>query len=191
MRAEPVDRATFLAQGGLLVVAFALPNAAAAQQAQSPPGSGQREAAPQGRPQYPNVDSWLAIERNGDVTVFFGKAELGTGTETALAQLVADDLDVSLERVRVVQPDTARTPNQGYTAGSQTLTTGALPVRHAAATARMTLLALAAERLKIPVAQLETHEGTVVTRSSDVDPQPLGYGELIGGSWAPARRRRP
>src|SRR5581483_11960384 len=79
------------------------------------------EANPQGQAIYPDVDSWIAIERNGDVTISWGKVELGTGIETAIAQLVADELYVPLDRVRVIGVSTA-TPNQGYTAGSQSLT---------------------------------------------------------------------
>ncbi len=160
-----VDRSSFLAGAAGLVVSFTLGTPAAAQQRQSAPGSGQREAQTRGANQYPDLESWLAIGRDGDVTVFFGKAELGTGTQTALAQLVADDLAVPFARVHVVQPDTTRTPNQGYTAGSQTLTSGALPVRQAAVTARHMLLALAAERFHVAVDALETRDGAVVLRA--------------------------
>ena len=67
------------------------------------------------------LDDWLAIEENGDVTAFSGKVELGTGTLTALAQIVAEELDLPLSRVHMVMGDTARTPNEGYTAGSMTI----------------------------------------------------------------------
>ncbi|HEX3551497.1 MAG TPA: molybdopterin cofactor-binding domain-containing protein, partial [Candidatus Elarobacter sp.] len=159
-----VDRASFLAGSAGLVVSFALGAPVSAQQQQSAPGSGQREAQTRGANQYPDLESWLAIDRSGDVTVFFGKAELGTGTETALMQLVADDLDVPFARVHVVQPDTTRTPDQGYTAGSQTLTSGALPVRQAAVTARRMLLELASTHLRAPVDALEARAGSVSVR---------------------------
>lgn len=179
MTREPIGRAAFLAGGGMVMVAFALPPAVLAQQQQAAPGSGQSEARTQGAQQYPNVDSWLAIDHTGDVTVLFGKAELGTGTQTALAQLVADDLDVALARVLVVDPDTTRTPNQGYTAGSQTLTSGALPVRQAAATARLVMLELAAAELHVPIERLRTHEGTVFVAGKPALVR--SYGALIGG----------
>lgn len=174
-----IDRGTFLARGGMLVVAFAWPDVVSAQQQQSAPGSGQREAQTQGTPQYPDVQSWLAIERDGTVTIFFGKAELGTGVKTAVAQLVSDDLDVPFSSVRVIAPDTSRTPNQGYTAGSQTLTAGATPVRQAAATARLALLELAAAQLNVPIDRLETRSGNVVV--SGETSRALPYGTLLAG----------
>ncbi len=65
------------------------------------------------------LDDWLAIEPDGMITAFSGKVELGTGTRTALTQIVAEELDVPFERVRLVMGDTARTPDEGYTAGSR------------------------------------------------------------------------
>ncbi|HYZ16958.1 MAG TPA: molybdopterin cofactor-binding domain-containing protein, partial [Candidatus Acidoferrum sp.] len=128
------DRASFLRQAGSLVVAFALPASPALAQSgvHNAAPSGNQEAKPIGTPSYPNVDQWLAIDRDGKVTVTFGKVELGTGTETALLQLVADELYVPLDRVHLVEVDTSHSPDQGYTAGSTTLSVGAVPVRHAA-----------------------------------------------------------
>ena len=66
----------------------------------------------------PNLGGWLRINADGSVTVFTGKVELGQGILTALSQIVADELDVDLARIRMVSGDTSRTPNEGYTAGS-------------------------------------------------------------------------
>src|SRR5215471_12176292 len=65
------------------------------------------------------IDSWLAVHGNGTVTVYVGKVELGTGVMTTSMQLVADELDVPLSKVTVIEGDTWRTVDQGYTAGSQ------------------------------------------------------------------------
>ncbi len=174
---EPVlDRARFLAVGGALVVAFALPGCAPGRNAG---GSGTSEANPMGAKVSPAVDAWLALGADGAVTVFFGKVELGTGVETSLAQLVADELYVPFARVRVVQADTARTQNQGYTAGSQTLTSGATPVRHAAAEARLVLLGLGARHLGVGPDRVETRDGAVAVRGEPA--RRVSYGALIGG----------
>src|SRR5678815_775142 len=82
-------------------------------------GSGRREAAWGEASDW--LDDWIAIKPDGTITAFSGKVELGTGVRTALAQIVAEELDVPVERVRMVMGDTARTPNEGYTAGSMTL----------------------------------------------------------------------
>ena len=67
------------------------------------------------------LDDWIAIEPEGTIVARSGKVELGTGVRTALAQIVAEELDTPLERIRMEMGDTARTPNEGYTAGSKTI----------------------------------------------------------------------
>src|SRR6185437_16314931 len=107
------------------------------------------------------IDDWLAIAPDGAVTIFSGKVELGTGVRTALAQVVAEELDVALASVRVVMGDTARTPNEGYTAGSKSVATIWGSARHAAAAARQELLALAAQRLGVTPVDLLVADGVV------------------------------
>src|ERR1700736_6705200 len=85
------------------------------------------------------IDSWLAVKADGGVTCFTGRVDLGTGMRTALAQIVADELDVDLERVTMVMGDTARSPDQGTTSGSTTIQKEAIPIRHPAADARQLL----------------------------------------------------
>ena len=126
------------------------------------------------------VDDWLAIDRAGTVTVYSGKVEQGTGTDTALLQLVADELAVPFDRLRIVDGVTGLTPDQGITSGSATIHSGSVPMRQAAATARVRLLALAAERLKMPAAELVARDGYVMPRGGDRS-RALPYGELIGG----------
>src|SRR6266567_219707 len=86
------------------------------------------------------LDDRLAIARDGTVTAFSGKVELGTGVRTALAQIVAEELDVPFEWIHMVMGDTALTPDEGYTAGSQTIEVGGTALRNAAAEARRALL---------------------------------------------------
>src|SRR5688572_33484351 len=79
------------------------------------------------------LDDWVVIEPDGRVTIFSGKVELGTGVSTALAQIAAEELDVSLESIRLVMGDTGRTPDEGHTTGSKTLQIAGAALRHAAA----------------------------------------------------------
>ncbi len=123
------------------------------------------------------IDSWLAIKADGGVTCFTGRVDLGTGIRTALAQIVADELDVDLERVTMVMGDTARTPDQGTTSASNTIQREAIPIRHAAADARQMLLKLASDRLGVAVSDLRAASGII---SSGRAGKSISYGELIG-----------
>src|SRR5204863_7943621 len=93
------------------------------------------------------LDDRIAIAPDGTVTAFSGKVELGTGVRRAVAQIVAEELDVPFERVHMVMGDTARAPNEGYTAGSNTIRGSGTALRRAAAEARHAMLKMAAERL--------------------------------------------
>ena len=115
----------------------------------------------------------LVVEIGGDgrVTIYTGKVELGTGVRTTTMQLVADELDVPLEMLAVVEGDTWQTPDQGYTAGSQSnktnyAATGGL--RQAAAEARLALLNMAAPLLGAPVSKLIVKDGTVIGGNGQV-----------------------
>ena len=175
-----IERLEFLRQSGALVVAFAVGAPAstpAPAVAPKPPGAS--EANPKGPVIVPRVDSWIAIDTKGNTTVFFGKVELGTGVETAVAQLAADELYVPFASVHVIAGDTSRTPNQGYTAGSQTLSNGAVAVRQAAGTARAKLVALGAAHLGADASALSTRDGVVFVTATPA--QRVTYAELIGG----------
>ena len=124
------------------------------------------------------VDGFLAIDADGKVTLFSGKVDLGTGVRTALTQIAAEELDVPIERVTVVQGDTALTPDQGPTFGSLSIQNGGMQIRQAAATARRQLMQAAAQRLGVPAAELVTEDGTVRPRRGGAG---VGYGELVGG----------
>ena len=102
------------------------------------------------------LDSWIAIDRQGRVTAYTGKCELGQGLYTAQTQLVAEELAVAIDRVILIQCDTARTPDQGTTSGSQShpANFNSTNLAQAAATAREALFRMAASRLEVPVEQL-------------------------------------
>ena len=107
------------------------------------------------------LSAWLAIDPNGTVTLYTGKIELGQGIGTALSQIAADELDVDLKRLEVVHGDTARTPNEGQTAGSLSVEQSGTAVRFACAEAREILLSAAATKLGVPDAELKVSDGTV------------------------------
>ena len=93
------------------------------------------------------VDSFLAIDKAGNVTVYSGKVDLGTGITTALRQIVAEELDIPTSRIELVQGDTSLTPDQGTTWGSLTIQVGGVQLRQAAAAARQALITEAGKKL--------------------------------------------
>ncbi len=125
------------------------------------------------------LDAWLAIELDGTVTAFSGKVELGTGVRTALAQIVAEELDVPLERVHMVMGDTARTPDEGYTAGSMTISGSGTALRNAAAEARRAMLGMAAERLDATLDEMIIRDGII--KVAGHPERSVTYAELMGG----------
>jgi CO/xanthine dehydrogenase Mo-binding subunit len=170
------SRRTFLKSGGALVVSFssvaALMDEAAVAQGQF--GTQDPRVARQ-------VDSWLAVGADGRVTAYTGKCELGQGIYTAQMQLVAEELSVPLARVTLIQCDTALSPDQGTTSGSQSTPTNFNEANLAAAcaTAREALLRLGSERLGVPVDRLTVVDG-VIGVEGDAS-RWVGYGELVGG----------
>jgi CO/xanthine dehydrogenase Mo-binding subunit len=107
------------------------------------------------------LDGWLRINPDGTLTVFTGKVELGQGILTALSQIVADEMDVELSRIRIVSGDTSRTPNEGVTAGSLSIEQSGTALRYASAQARQILLQAAAQKLAVPAGELQVADGTI------------------------------
>lgn len=123
-----------------------------------------------------DCDAFLAIDAQGRVTVFVGKVDMGTGIRTAFIQIAAEELDVPMTSVSVVEGDTATTPDQGVTYGSLSIQNGGVALRAAAATARREVLRLAGERLNAPPASMRIEEGVIIAPNGRVT-----YGELVGG----------
>ena len=149
-------RREFLQQSGAIMVGFSLAPAAFGQQPAPKPA-----LLPGSLNANRMLDSWLRINPNGTVTVFTGKAELGQGILTALAQIAADELDVSYERIEMISADTSRSPNEGMTAGSLSVEQSGTAIRYAAAEARDILLQLAATRLGVTADKLAVGDGMV------------------------------
>jgi nicotinate dehydrogenase subunit B len=172
-------RRLFQATAGL-VVSFSLPAGRALAQGQVDP-SAIPTAGFGGKPVSPTiVESYIAIHKDGQVTLYTGKVELGTGVQTALTQILAEELDVPFAAVSTVTGDTALTPDQGVTSGSQTIQSGGMQIRHAAATARRELLTLASAHLKAPVSALTVKDGVV----RDASGGSVTYAELLP-AWEP------
>jgi len=109
----------------------------------------------------PNLDRWVAFPSPGKVTVLTGRVELGQGVLTAMAQIAADELDVAIERVTVRSGDTAKAPNEGYTAGSQSIQFGGVAMRQACADVRALFLDQAAKVVGCKVAELSIDDGRI------------------------------
>ncbi len=134
-----------------------------------------------GAPSPNQLDSWIAIGADGNVTAYTGKEEIGQGISTAQIQLVAEELCVPFNHVNLIYCDTALTPDQGITSGSQSHPTNFnhRNLAQAAATARETLVELASKRLGMPADQLVAADGAVSAKSDAS--KKISYGELIGG----------
>src|ERR1700742_3562092 len=116
---------------------------------------------PAGNGENGAFETFVRITADGSVTAFNGHVDLGTGIRTALGQIVAEELDVSLARVVVILGDTSRVPNQGATIASETIQITAVPLRKAAAQARQFLLRRAAERFEVPLDDLAIEDGQI------------------------------
>ena len=171
MKTIELNRRQFLKSSGALVVGFNLfgPSRVLAQSMVEP----HPEADPT------ELDSWLAVARDGTVTVYSGKVDLGTGVETALAQIVAEELDVPFDKVHMVGLDTTKAIDQGITAGSRTIERAGPQLRQAAAAARRELLKRAAAELGAPPERLAVKDGVVNVVSDPL--RKISYAQLIGG----------
>ena len=122
------------------------------------------------------LDSWIAVLPDGRVQAFFGKMDMGQSLDIAIAQIVAEELDVSVDRVEVVMGDSGTSCNQGGASGSTGISLGARPLRNAAAEARRLLLERAAKQLGVAGSDLKVEDGIVSGKGRSV-----AYAELIGG----------
>ncbi len=173
---DQMTRRAFLKTGGALVVGLSLgpmgSRRVSAQAALSADSFLGKTVAPDA------VDGFLAIHADGTVTLFSGKVDLGTGARAALRQMAAEELDVALERVSMVEGDTALTPDQGATAGSAGVSRGGMQIRRAAATLRQTLLERASQRLGRPVGELEVADGVIQPKGGGAG---VSYADLVAG----------
>jgi len=124
------------------------------------------------------VDAFLAVNSDGTVTVFCGKVDLGQGLRIAIPQIAAEELGIDIDKIKYVEGDTALTPNQGRTSGSNGIQRGGMQIRQAAATARKALIALAAQRLNANPEDLVAVGGVVRPKAGGAS---IAFASLIGG----------
>jgi len=110
----------------------------------------------------PVLERWVSFPAPGKVTVNTGRVELGQGVLTAMAQVAADELDVAPARITVHSGDTVRAPNEGYTAGSQSIQTGAVALRQACADVRALFLDQAAAIIGCAPSELSIRDGSIL-----------------------------
>ena len=109
----------------------------------------------------PRLSQWLRVHRDGTVSIYSGKVEIGQGILTALAQIAADELGIALERIRMVPADTTVSPDEGVTSGSLSIEDSGVALRSACAQARALLLESAAARLAVSARDLQVADGAV------------------------------
>ena len=170
----PLSRREFLKASGALIVTAAGPVWFGDALAQTP-SAGKPPLVPT------ELDSWVAIGPDGRAMAFFGKMDMGQSLDVAIAQIVAEELDVAVDKVDVVMGDTALTCNQGGASGSTGIFEGAKPLRKAGAEARRLLVQAASQKLGVPPEQLRVDDG-VVSAVSDASRR-VSYAELIGGRY--------
>jgi nicotinate dehydrogenase subunit B len=127
------------------------------------------------------LSSYIAVNADGSVSAFFGKMDMGHGLAVAIAQIVAEELDVPFKSVTVFMGDTANSVNQGGASGSTGIQNGGKQMRMAAAEARRVLVEMASGLLSTPVEQLKVNDG-VVSAASDPGKR-ISYAQMIGGRY--------
>ena len=170
---DALSRRAFLTSTGALVVTLAAPSQWAS-------------AAGNGAPARPSVtgdqlDSYITIDADGTVVAYYGKIDGGQGLGTAIAQMVAEEIEVAFERVRVVMGDSALTLDMGGASAAIGVSHGGMMLRRTAAEARHLLVEMAAKSLGQPANQLTVTDGVV---HAVADPaKRVSYAELIGGRY--------
>lgn len=143
----------------------------------------QQEQGESGRGRFdqrvPNdIGAWIHIDEAGTVSVFTGKVELGQNIRTSLAQAVAEELRVPLNTIRMVMADTDLTPFDAGTFGSRSIPFMSPQLRKAAAAARETLVALAAEHLKVAPGEVRIVDARFVNHDAS---KSLSFADVAKG----------
>jgi nicotinate dehydrogenase subunit B len=173
-----VSRRGLLKSTGAVVISFTLAGPtravlAAPEQPEDPKWSADLQ-----RDITPELDGWLRVDQDGQITLYTGRVEIGNGILTALQQIVTEELSVPFGSVSIISADTDVVPNQGITSATTTIGVAAVVIRQAAATARQAILETAADELGVSGDQLELQDGVV--RATDGDEERT-LGDLVGG----------
>ncbi|MBV9744182.1 MAG: xanthine dehydrogenase family protein molybdopterin-binding subunit [Acidobacteriia bacterium] len=168
-----IDRRSFLkvtaaSGGGLLLGLYSQPKASAQ-------GRGPAPAPPD-----PHV--YIKIAPDGTTTIIAKNPEVGTGVKTMLPMLIAEELDVDWNKVKIEQTDFDDTKYFGqFTGGSLATPQNWVPMRQAGAAGRALLLKAAAQTWNVPESECSTSVGRVLHKASN---RSLGYGELVDKALA-------
>jgi len=127
------------------------------------------------------LSSYIAVNADGTISIFFGKMDMGQGLAIAIRQMVAEELDAPFKDTKIFIGDTATSVNQGGASGSTGVQEGGHQMRMAAAEARRVLLEMAANKLGVPADQLTVTDG-VVHATNDATKK-ISYAQLIGGQF--------
>jgi CO/xanthine dehydrogenase Mo-binding subunit len=173
-QSQEMDRRAFLAASGALCVTIAgsnlLPTDASAEPSWTRP------------PFTPDqLDSWLSMDKAGRVTAFFGKIDVAQGVDVAVSQIIAEELDIPVESVKMVMGNTKLTIDHGGTTSDSGIMDGGELMRQTAAEARRVLLEAAAKQLGADVSALRVENG-VVSLASDPSKK-VTYADLLGGRY--------
>ena len=170
MSSTLLSRRAILQGAGILLVGVGLPGIPV----RATPATGRGRMPPE----PDQLASYITVSRDGSVVGWMGKIDLGQGTDIGWIRIIAEELDVPVERVSIVEGDTDRTVNLGGASGSTGIYRGGAVMRCAAAEARRVLVELASQRLGVPSERLVTEDGRVWDASDRR--RSLSYGELIG-----------
>ncbi len=168
-----INRRSLLAGAGALTISVVLPGS------QARAAIFGADKRPELKPE--NLSTYITLNADGSCTAYWGKMDMGQGTDVGVCQMIAEELDLPVERVELLQGDTATSINMGGASGSTGVQQGGKAMRSAAAEARYQLVELGAKQLGIPADQLTVTNGVV---HSKADPsKKISYGELIGGRY--------
>jgi nicotinate dehydrogenase subunit B len=164
-----LSRRAFISSTGALIVTLATSDWTAA-------ATSEGAAKPSLKPDQ--LDSYIAIEKDGTITAYYGKIDGGQGLGTSVAQMVAEEFDVPLERVHVVMGDTARTVNMGGASAATGVSRAGMNLRNMAAEARRLMIDMAAKTLGVPIERLTVSDG-IIHDTTDANKR-ISYADLIG-----------
>ena len=168
-----INRRNFLGSAGALTVSVLLPGMSA-------------QAATFGVDKRPPLDprklaSYISIRADGSAVAYFGKMDMGQGTDVGVAQMVAEELDLPADKVIILAGDSGTSLNQGGASGSTGVSEGGATLRNAAAEARLVLMELASKQLGEPIESLTASNGVISSKTNSA--KKVTYGDLIGGRW--------
>ncbi len=172
----PTNRRGFIAGTGALIVSVGLPGAASTVRAETPAPLATRPPLDPAK-----LASYISVNADGTVNAYLGKLDMGQGTDIGIAQMVAEELDVNVDLVHVLQGDTDTTLNMGGATGSSGIWKGGDALRNAAAEARRVLVDMAAQKLGAPADKLSVDNGIVSVQGEPG--KSVSFAQLIGGKW--------